>query len=71
MLHIKDIEAFASINEALARKAEPAGSDEPADLDADHGASRIPRFGLDFDLVPPRPFMPFPLFQRKPHHAKR
>jgi hypothetical protein len=68
MLHIKDIEAFASINEALARNSKSAPATPPharrtasgqvvpfpaRDEDGE-GADTLGGAGYDFDLVPQR-----------------
>ncbi|HYH23262.1 MAG TPA: hypothetical protein VD995_32005 [Azospirillum sp.] len=68
MLHIKDIEAFASINEALARNSKSAPSTPPHTRrgasgqvvpfptkereEATEGADTLGGAGYDFDLVP-------------------
>lgn len=69
MLQVKDINARASISEAIVLST-PATDDgvfdSLADTALDCGASRVPGIGLglDFDLLPKRPSAVLKLFGR-------
>lgn len=66
MQQIKDMAPLVSIEGALAHDIDVS----ELDGDPDHGVSRIPRFGLDFDLVPARRRIArFPFFGRKKRKA--
>lgn len=70
MLHIKDIEAFARINEALARRGDgdgtrtrpPAGEPQP-----EENAGQISGYGCTYDIqaLPPGPARFFGRFFRR------
>jgi hypothetical protein len=67
MQQLKDTDTLAYLEGSFAHDADPADTAP----DADQGASRIPGFGLDFDLVPPHRRRKFVFFKKPSRNGTR